>query len=121
MNMKNLLLSIFVLLSLPTLVVAETVSANLVWTYNGTNTTGGFTLEKQLPGQTTWSLIADIPDPLARTHAFTFIPEVGRTLFRHRAYAPNRTGEWSDYAAYEYMEGDTIPKTTVILQYSIKQ
>ncbi len=90
------------------------------WTYNGTNTTGGFTFEKQLPGQTVWILIKDIPDVSVRSYSFSFVPEVGRTLFRHRAYDGDRVGEWSDYAAYEYIEGTDIPKTTVILQYSIK-
>ncbi len=119
--MKKIFFIVLLLVSMVSSAYAETVTAMSKWTYNGTNTTGGFELQKQVPGQTTWELVKNVADPKARSLTFTFTPVVGRTLFRHRAYSGDQVGEWSDLAAYEYMEGSSIPQTTVILQYTMKQ
>ncbi len=123
MNKKTFLFLLIIsvwCLSLASYCTAATVTAQSAWTYNGMQTTGGFTLEKQLPGTTAWVKIIDIQNIATRTYTFVFEAIPGRTLFRHRAFSGEDVGEWSDMAAYEYVEGGDIPKTTITLQYNLK-
>ncbi len=99
---------------------AATVTAQSAWTYNGMESEGGFTIEKQLPGTTEWIKIIDITNINTRSYTFVFEALAGRTLFRQRVFSGDKLGPWSALAAYEYMEGGDPLKTTFFLQYTIK-
>ncbi len=80
---------------------AHAEHASAVWTYNGTNTEGGFLIEQKLPSDTEWSQTFVTESVQVRSAAWDFEPMNGRTEYRLFAFTGDQRSEPS-LAAFEY-------------------
>ncbi len=75
--------------------------ASAVWTYNGTNTEGGFLIEQKLPSDTEWTQMFVTESVQVRSASWDFEPTNGRTEYRLFAFTGDQRSEPS-LAAFEY-------------------